>query len=176
MQGGGDTYQNDDYNGLKMQVEVEDELSRFEMESLRGKRRIVNQKEKKIEWIKIAPNSKDLCNELGIREIMGRLRGRCTRVSRLTYKPEEQIQRDMFRFHMSLIELFSKRGDIWQMDEEMAKPIIDACVEFVQDIVSSSRNGFTAVNIRSSYSRNEVEKVGDGKQPKTFLGIGLNKG
>ena len=56
----------------------------------------------------------------------------------------------------------------------MVKPIIDSCLDMVEDIVFSSRNGFTAINIKSSYQRSEVEKFGgETNQPKSVLGIGF---
>lgn len=162
----------DGSNILKLQIDVEEAMQKFEMEVLRGLKVFVDYEKGEKKYVEIAPGTKPLCNNLGIKEILSRMRGRVTTIARLTYKTDEEIYKDMYQFHMSIVELFCKRCDVWEMDEELVKPIIDAAIELVQDIVFSARKGFTAINIRSSYQRSEVEKVGnDSTQPKSFLGI-----
>ena len=41
------------------------------------------------------------------------------------------------------------------LDEELAKPLLETCIGLIQDIIFSSRGGFTAINLRSQYSRHE---------------------
>jgi hypothetical protein len=78
----------------------------------------------------------------------------------------------MFQFHRTLIETFSLRADDWDLDEELIKPIQEACLSLVQDIIFSSRGGFTAMNIRSSYSRNENTNISQtGQEGKTIMGV-----
>ena len=85
---------------------------------------------------------------------------------------DEQIAADMFQFHRALIELFELRADDWKLDEEMAKPLLEACLGLVQDIIYSSANGFTAMNARSSYSRHETSSSTEApEQGKSILGI-----
>jgi len=74
---------------------------------------------------------------------------------------------------MSLTEMISKRADYWDLDIETAKMIKDACVELVQSILFSARNGFTAINLRTQYTRSDVSRSEGQATQKTFLGIPL---
>jgi len=140
---------------LKLMIEVEETMQKFEMETLRRKRLKVDLKSRKKEWVPMAKGIQPICNELGITEILGMLRGRATVIGRLTKKTDDEIMRDMHQFHRAMIELFSLRADDWSLDEELAKPLLEACVGLIQDIIFSSRGGFTAINLRSQYSRHE---------------------
>ena len=140
---------------LKLMIEVEDTLQKFEMETLRRKRLSVNLKTRKKDWVAIAPGVKPVCNELGVAEIMGFLRGRVTIPGRLTKKPEDQIMKDIFHFDRTLIELFSLRADDWALDEELAKPIKESVLSIAQDVIFSAKDGFTAINLKSQYGRHE---------------------
>lgn len=163
-------YEDDSF--LRLMIDVEQDISKFEMETLRRKRLSIDLKTKKKEWIPMAQGVNPVCNELGIAEILGQLRGRATIIGRLTKKTDEQIARDMFQFHMSMIELFSLRADDWDLDEEMTKPLLESCLSLVEDIVYSSLQGFSAVNAKSQYSRHEnVSSTGDDKQTKSIMGI-----
>lgn len=166
-------YDQEDDSLIKAQIEVEEALHKFEMEVLRGMKEVIDIKNKKREWKPIAPGKQKLCNELGIREILGRLRGRVTVTGKLTFKTDEEVMKDMFYFHMSLLDLFTKRADDWDMEEEMVKPILDSCIELVQDVVFAARRGFTATNMRSQYTRSEVQSTqSQGEQGgKSFLGL-----
>lgn len=165
-------YSEEDESLMRLQLEVEQALHKFEMEVLRGMKEIIDVKNKKREWRPIAKDAPKLCNELGIREVLGRLRGRCTITAKLTFKTDEEVMKDMFYFHMSLIDLFTKRADDWDMEEEMVKPILDSCIELVQDIVFASRRGFTATNMRSQYTRSEVQSSQNQETgPKSILGL-----
>ncbi len=157
---------------LKAMIEVEETINRFEMETLRRKRLKVDLKTKEKRWLPMAEGVNPICNELGISEILGMMRGRATVIGRLTKKNDVEIMSDMFQFHRAMIELFVLRADDWQLDEELAKPLLEACISLIEDIIFSSRDGFTAINIRTSYSRHEnasTNPQNDGKS--SILGI-----
>ena len=160
-----------DTNILKMQIDVEDALQKFEFEVLRGMYLRVNTDTMEKEWVPIAPSYEPPCNEIGVREIMGRIRGRAHIIARVTYKEEDECYTDMFHFHMSISEMFTKRSDEWGMDEETAKPILDAALEIVEDIVFCARNGFTAMNLRTQYQEQRVNKDDGGAPATNFLGL-----
>jgi len=160
-----------DTNILKMQIDVEDALLKFEYEVLRGMYLRINNDTMEKEWVPIAPKTHAPCNEIGIREIMGRIRGRAHIIARVTFKMEEECYNDMFHFHMSLSEMFTKRSDDWGLDEETAKPILDAALELVEDIVFCSRNGFTAINLRTQYTEQRLNREGDNAPNASFLGL-----
>lgn len=167
----------EDDSFLMLMINVEQDISKFEMETLRRKRLHIDLKTKKKEWIPMAPGVQPVCNELGIAEILGQLRSRATIIGRLTKKTELQIANDMFQFHMSMIDLFSQRADDWDLDEEMAKPLLEACLNLVEDIIYSSLNGFSAVNAKSQYSRHEnVSSTENDNQTKSILGIKVKNG
>lgn len=157
---------------MKFMVEVEDTLIKFKMETLRREMLVVDTNTKKKEWKPIAKGIKPVCNDLGIAEIMGMVRSRVTVIGRLTKKTDEEIMKDMFQFHRTLIETFSLRADDWELDEELIKPIQEECIALVQDVIFSSRGGFTAMNIRSQYSRHENANVSENNGgKKTILGL-----
>ena len=83
----------------------------------------------------------------------------------------DEIMKDMFQFHRTLIETFSLRADDWALDEELIKPIQEACVSLVEDVVFSSRDGFTAMNIRSTYSRHETATGNKEDDSRTIMGV-----
>ncbi len=159
---------------MKMLIEVEETLSKFEMETLRRKRLRVDLKLKKKEWVPMARGIKPICNELGIAEILGMLRGRATVIGRLTKKTDPEIMRDMFQFHRSMIDLFQLRADDWELDEELAKPLLETCIGLVQDIIFSSRGGFTAMNLKSQYHRQETASSTMGSDEQKVMGVRVN--
>ncbi len=156
---------------LKAMIEVEETLQKFEMETLRRKRLQVDLKTKTKKWVPMATGVKPVCNELGISEILGMLRGRATVIGRLTKKTDVQIMSDMFQFDNALIELFQLRADDWELDEELAKPLKEECLGLIQDIIFSSVNGFTAVNLKSQYQRNESVTSQSEKGGSGILGL-----
>lgn len=156
---------------LNLMIDVEETLSKFKMETLRREMLVVDVASKKKEWVPLGSGVKPVCNDLGIAEVMGMVRGRVTTFGRLTKKTDEEIMKDMFQFHRTLIETFSLRADDWELDEELIKPIQEACLSLVQDIIFSSRGGFTAMNIRSSYSRNESVSTSGNGEGKTIMGV-----
>ncbi len=157
---------------LNLMIDVEDTLNRFKMETLRREILVVDVNLRKKEWKPVAVGIEPVCNDLGIAEIMGMVRGRVTTFGRLTKKTDDEIFKDMFQFHRTLIETFSLRADDWKLDEELIKPIQESCLALVQDIIFSSRGGFTAMNIKSSYSRNEnTNTTKTGEEGKTIMGV-----
>jgi hypothetical protein len=158
---------------LKAMIEVEETIQKFEMETLRRKRLHVDLKTKTKKWIPMAQGVPQICNELGICEILGLIRGRATVIGRLTKKTDEEIMKDMFQFDRSLIELFSLRADDWDLDEELAKPLKECVLGLIQDIIFSSRGGFTAINLRSQYGRQENVHTTTAPEPNPgLLGLG----
>ena len=157
---------------LNLMIEVDKELNNFKMETLRREMLVVDTQNRTKKWEPIAKGVKPVCNDLGIAEIMGMVRGRVTTFGRLTKKTDEEIMKDMFQFHRTLIETFSLRADDWDLDEELIKPIQEACLSLVEDIIFASRGGFTAMNIRSQYSRSENTNIQQtGKEGKTIMGV-----
>ena len=103
---------------------------------------------------------------------MGRLLGYGTPQTILGYFEDEEIYKNMFYFDMSLSEQFAKRCDLWNLDVEVAKALKDACVEFVQTILFRARSGFTAINLKTVYSKQDVTRHDQQQsQNKSFLGI-----
>jgi len=156
---------------LKVMIEVEETLQKFKMETLRREMLVVDLNTKKKKWVSIARSVGPVCNDLGISEIMGMVRGRVTVIGRLTKKTDEEIMKVMFQFHRTLIETFSLRADDWNLDEELIKPIMESCVSLVEDVIFSSRGGFTAMNIKSQYSRHETASGDNQDNRKTIMGM-----
>lgn len=160
---------------LKLILDVDDVLENFEHRVLRGEIRKINNKTYVEYWEKPI-DCKPPVNEIGVREIMARLIGRVTKAAKLTYKEDEECYKDMFHLDMSLSELFAKRCDTWEMNLETMKSIKDSCLEVIEDIVFSSRSGFTAINLKSQYSRSDVSRSEGGtQQQRSFLGIPLGR-
>jgi len=165
-----------DQGMFKLQVDVSEELKTFENEILRGTVEKIDVETGKKAWVLIAPEEKPPVNELGVREIISRLKARVTKIAKLSCKTDEEIYKDMFYFDMSISELIAKRCDKWDMDIEIAKNIKDACIELVWDVLASSRDGFTAINLKSQYSRQEVSRIDNSEgQKRSFLGIPLGR-
>jgi len=156
---------------LKAMIEVEETLQKFKMETLRREILVIDTEKRTKKWAPISPGIKPICNDLGIAEIMGMVRGRVTILGRLTKKRDDEIMKDMFQFHRTLIETFSLRADDWELDEELIKPIQEACLSLVEDVIFSSRDGFTAMNIKSQYSRHETANMSDEQQQRKIMGM-----
>jgi hypothetical protein len=156
---------------LKLMIDVEETLQKFKMEVLRREILSIDVKTRTKKWVSIAKNVGPVCNDLGISEIMGMVRGRVTTFGRLTKKTNNEIMSDMYQFHRTLIETFSLRADDWELDEELIKPIQEACLALVQDIIFSSRDGFTAINLRSQYSRSETSNISEHSPKKKIMGV-----
>ena len=156
---------------LKAMIEVEETLQKFKMETLRREILMVDIQSKTKKWVPVSKEVKPVCKDLGISEIMGMVRGRVTVIGRLTKKTDEEIMKDMFQFHRTIIETFSLRADDWELDEELIKPIQEACVSLVQDVIFSSRGGFTAMNLKSQYTRHENTTGNIQDNKKTIMGM-----
>lgn len=157
---------------LRLMIEVEADLNKFEMETLRRKRLKIDLATKRKEWVPMAKGVSPVCNEMGICEIIGQLRSRATVIGRLTKKTEQQIASDMFQFHNAMIELFTSRADDWELDEDLAKPLLESCISLVEDIIYSSLGGFTAMNAKSQYSRHEnVSSSSSDNDKPNLLGL-----
>lgn len=169
---GAQTYNTEAPDFLRELVSVDDVLENFEHRVLRGEIRQINYNTGRPFWNPI-PGTK-LMNEIGVREIMSRVIGKVTKIARLTYKEDEEVYKDLFYFHMSIAEMFAKRLDHWEMSEEVAKSLMDACLELVWDIACSSRSGFFAINLRTQYSRSDISRSDTGSQQQSvkrgFLG------
>lgn len=160
-----DTNQQVDYFGsnqmeesvLIAQIEVKDLLDDFENRVLRGKLKRFNKNENSYEWYEVE-GSKKILNEIGIIEILALVSSKVTKAAKLSWKEEEEIQREMYYFSMSLNELLGKRADRWELDIEVAKLIKESAVSLVWDILASSRKGFTAINIRTQYSKQDLSR------------------
>lgn len=166
------TYGEGDKEYLKEQIDVNEQLEDFEHRVLRGEYKYVDADTGQGSWKKMAPDDDPLINERGIRELMARIIGRVTKIAKLTFKTDEEIYKDMFYFDMSITELIAKRSGVWQLDIETAKSIKDSAVELVWDTVACSRDGFTAINLRSQYSKQDITRTeGESGKQKSFLGI-----
>lgn len=167
------SYATEELSLLSQQLDVEVILKRFENEILRGRVEKTDPVSGKKFFSVISPTDQSPVNELGVREILARLKARVTTLAKLSFKTEEEIYKDMFYFDMSITELIAKRSDKWEMDMEIAKSIKDACVELVWDVLASSRNGFTAVNLRSQYQKQDISRTDNSNQSggRTFFGI-----
>jgi hypothetical protein len=158
---------------LASMIDVQEDINKFEMEYLRRKRLKVNLKDNTKTWVPIAQGVAPICNELGIQEIMGELRSKATKIGRLTKKTDIEIMKEMHIFDRTLIDKIAKRADDWELDEELAKSLKEAIINLVQDVVFSSRGGFTAMNVRSSYGRHENVSTSTPQEARTgLLGLG----
>jgi hypothetical protein len=178
MDYGGEYYNERGSDELKIQIEVEDLLEDFEFRGLRGLRKIKDEDTGKTSWKK---NDKvyPLLNEEGIRMIMSRLSARVTKAAKLSWKEDDEIYKDMFHFHMSFVELICKKADEWELDIESAKSILEDALSLVWDVVASSRKGFTAINLKSQYSKQDISRLdktdNNVTEKRNFLGIPVGK-
>jgi len=154
-----------------LQIDVEKDLDRFTQEVLRGQVEIMDEKEGK-KYVPIAPNEKPPMNELGVRGILVLMKGAVTKISKLSCKSDSEIKSDMFYFHMTLVSALYQNLDKWEIGLDDVEAIKESAIRLVWDVAASSRDGFTAINLRSQYSRSEVSRVGEeNKSGKSFLGI-----
>lgn len=167
------TYGKAEQEFLKFTVDVTDLLEDYEHRVLRGEIKIKDENGAEV-W-SYMEGSKKLVNEIGIRELMGAVIGKVNKAARLTYKDGEELYKDMFYFDMSITELIAKRSGLWELDIETAKLIKDSAVSLVWDIVAASRDGFTAINIKTQYTRSDITRQDGnaGSQPKSLFGFTL---
>jgi hypothetical protein len=171
------TYEEKEKEFLKEVLDVTKTLLVFEQRVLRGKYRAVNEQSGKVEWIELVPETR-VMNELGVREIMSVLAAKVTPEAKMTWKDDEEIYIEMFHTDMSLSELFAKRASNWDMDLEVMKSIKESVISLIWDTITSSRNGFTAINMRSSYQKQDIQRLDTSTQNKSggFLSNLLGKG
>lgn len=169
------TYDSEEQEILKLQLDVKGMLAEYEHVALRGEYEHIDEATSKKIWVKFSPNAKAIINNIGIREIIGRMMGYCNQATKLSYFTDEEIYKDMFYFDMSLSELIAKRSTEWELDIETAKSIKDSALELVKSILFSARNGFTAINLKTQYSKQDVSRTDSSgnKQQRSFLGIPL---
>lgn len=169
-------YAEEEQDQLKFQLDVKPILLDFERRVLRGQYETVDKKSGEKKWVPFDPKAKPIINETGIREILGRLYGYGNVATKLSYFKDEEIYTNLFYFDMSISELFAKRADYWEMDIETCKMIKDSAIELIQSILFSARNGFTAINLRTQYTRNDVSRNDSAQNTqKTFMGIPIGK-
>ena len=155
---GSGTYDVQEQELLKLQLDVNDLLSEFEHRVLRGEYEFINKDTGEKDWKLMAVNGKPIINEIGIREVIARMIGYVNKATKLSSFTDEDIYKDMFYFDMSLSELIAKRSGLWELDIETAKAIKDSVIELVKSIVFSARNGFTAINLKSQYSKQDITR------------------
>lgn len=168
-------YAEEEQDQLRFQLDVKPIILDFERRVLRGQYEVINEKTGEKKWVPFDPNAKPIINEIGIREVLGRLFGYANIATKLSFFKEEEIYTNLFYFDMSISELFAKRADYWEMDIETSKMIKDSAVELIQSILFSARNGFTAINLRTQYTRNDVSRTEGQQTQKTFMGIPIGK-
>lgn len=174
--GGVTTHGEPEQEIIRLQLDVDKELKKFEHEVLRGMIEITDERTGLKRYEPIAKGRLPPVNELGVREILSRMKGRVTVIAKLSNKTDKEVYSDMFYFDMSITELIAKRSDVWDMDMEIAKSIKDSIVELVWDILCSSRDGFTAINLRSQYTKQDINRSDNQEgRSRSFLGIPMGK-
>jgi len=173
---GGATYPEADPEFIRLQIDVEKDLDRFTQEVLRGMVEVIDPIKGIKNWVPIAPGQKPPMNELGVRGMLVLMKGAVTKISKLSCKTDDEIKQDMFYFHMTLCSHMYQNFDKWDMEFSDVEAVKEAALRLVWDVAASSRDGFTAVNLRSQYQRSEVSRSDDsGKSGKSFLGIPFGK-
>jgi len=167
-------YQND-AGYISQLIDVDKELDRFTMEVLRGKVEII--KEGKKQWVDRVLG-KQFMNEQGVRGFLSILKGVVTKLSKLSNKTDDEIKTDMFYFDMRITSAMYENGDAWQISLADYELIKESCLRLAWDVSAASRDGFTAINLRSQYTRNEssrTDKSQPNSQPRKLFGINLTR-
>src|SRR6056297_1261495 len=155
-------------------INVDKELDKFTIEVLRGKMRIINDKGQE-EWID-RYNGKKIMSEKGVRGFLTILKGVVTKLSKLSNKTDEEIAKDMFYLDMRLSTAMYENGDDWELDLADFELLKESCIRLAWDVSASSRDGFTAVNLRSQYSRSETSNNNQEKtKPRKIFGLNITK-
>jgi len=163
---------NDSIEYISELIDVEKELDRFTQEVLRGKMEIINDKNEKV-WVDIYEDKKPM-SELGVRGILSLLKGVVTKLSKLSNKTDDEIKTDMFYFSMTLTTQLYENYDDWELDMLNVESIKESCIRLAWDVAASSRDGFTAMNLRSQYSRSETTSKSVTPEVKNKGIFGLN--
>lgn len=171
---GSNDYSEQEGEFIKLQIDVDKDLDRFTQEVLRGKVNVVNTESGEKEWVPIAPGSKPPMNELGVRGILVLMKGAVTKLSKLSCKTDTEIKSDMFYFHMTLVNALYLNSDTWEIGLSDTEAIKESALRLVWDVAASSRDGFTAINLRSQYSMNEIShsENNNNKQNGNLFGFG----
>lgn len=168
------SYEQQEEEFIKLQIDVEKDLDKFTKEVLRGLVEVKNEDGEK-SWVEIVPGKKPM-NELGVRGILVLMKGTVTKLSKLSCKTDEEIRKDMFYFHQTLISALYQNIDKWEIGLDDVEALKEAAIRLVWDVAASSREGFTAVNLKSQYQRSEVSHSED--KPRaggSFLGLPLGR-
>ena len=174
---GAQSYEKQDAEFIRLQIDVEKDLDRFTQEVLRGLVETTNEETGERVWVSVAPGQPNPMNELGVRGILVLMKGAVTKISKLSCKTDEEIKKDMFYFHMTLVNSLYLNSDKWEIGLSDVEAIKESALRLVWDVAASSRDGFTAVNLRSQYSMSEVSNINN--KPKSrgsFMGIPLGRG
>ena len=173
---GGGTYSEGDPEFIRLQIDVEKDLDRFTQEVLRGMVEITDVDKGVKSWVLIAPEQKPPMNELGVRGMLVLMKSAVTKISKLSCKTDDEIKQDMFYFHMTLVSHMYQNFGKWDMNFSDVEALKEAALRLVWDVSASSRDGFTAINLRSQYSRSDVSRTDDSsKSGKSFLGIPIGR-
>jgi len=174
---GAQSYEKQDPEFIRLQIDVEKDLDRFTQEVLRGLVETMDEKTGEKVWVPVAPGQPNPMNELGVRGLLVLMKGAVTKISKLSCKTDEEIKKDMFYFHMTLVNSLYLNSDRWDIGLSDVEAIKESALRLVWDVAASSRDGFTAVNLRSQYSMSEVSHMDN--KPKSrgsFMGIPLGRG
>ena len=174
---GAQTYEQQDPEFIRLQIDVERDLDRFTQEVLRGLVEVTDEKTGERKWVPVAPGQAPPMNELGVRGILVLMKGAVTKISKLSCKTDEEIKKDMFYFHMTLVNSLYLNSDKWNIGLSDVEALKESAIRLVWDVAASSRDGFTAINLRSQYSMSEVSHQDN--KPKSrgsFMGIPLGRG
>ena len=170
-------YGEQDPEFIRLQIDVEKDLDRFTQEVLRGLVETIDPDSGEKKWVPIAPGQVLPMNELGVRGILVLMKGAVTKISKLSCKTDDEIKKDMFYFHMTLVNSLYLNSDLWGIGLNDVEALKESALRLVWDVAASSRDGFTAINLRSQYSMSEVSHLDN--KPKSrgsFLGIPLGRG
>lgn len=157
---------------LRIIVSVKDAMDNFEHITLKGEYQVQDPIKGTI-W-KQHKRDRPIINEIGIAEIKAALSGIVNEKTPLSYISEEDFYKEMFYFDMSVSEMFGKRVDVWEMDPEMVKTIKDAMINLARTVLSMSKEGFTAINFKTTYQKHDIQRSdgqSSGEQGKSFFGI-----
>ena len=166
----------EDSEFIRFQIDVEKDLDKFTQEVLRGRVEVQNPETGEKTWEPIAPGEAAPMNELGVRGILVMMKGAVTKISKLSCKTDNEIKNDMFYFHMTLMSAFYNNLDRWEIGLNDVEAIKESALRLVWDVAASSRDGFTAINLRSQYSRTESTRGENPiKSQKSFFGIPIGK-
>lgn len=174
---GSQSYGETDPEFIRLQIDVEKDLDRFTQEVLRGLVQIMDDTTGEKIWVPIAQGQSPPMNELGVRGLLVLMKGAVTKISKLSCKTDDEIKKDMFYFHMTLVNSLYLNSDRWDIGLSDVEAIKESALRLVWDVAASSRDGFTAINLRSQYSMSEVSHSDNKPKSKgSFMGIPLGRG